>query len=85
MSDRLRQLLELANKDFSVENFNDELLNETKNLLVEIAGSTISFFSQGKTFGISKPEYVNKDQLKIKVESNLGIVFLIFDKNGNIV
>ena len=60
MSNRIRQLLELANKDFSVENFNDELLDETKNLLIEIQ-VLLFFFSKN---GISKPEYVNKDQQK---------------------
>lgn len=82
---RLRQLLEIANKDFSVENFTDQLLEETKILLVNIAGPTINYFTQGNPFGITQPKLLEEEKLKLKVQSNLGMVFLTFDKEGNLI
>ena len=80
---RLRELLEKASQDFSSDNFSDELLVETKELIKKLGGSIINYFIQNQSFGITQPEDIGNNFLKFKVQSNLGIMFLTIDQEGN--
>ena len=82
---RLRELIQMASTDYTPENFSDELLNETKGLIRELYNPIIEYFVGDLSFGVSKPEEINNNCLKFKIQSNLGMVWLTIDKDGNCV
>ena len=81
---RLRFLLEKAENDFSADKFTNEMLAETKKLIVKLASSVIKDFLNDD-FKITKPTKGDSNLLLFKIQSNLMFFNLAVDVEGLIL